>query len=32
LTAPCRFYEAEEWAAIQTRYGSMKVLQTLGKG
>lgn len=28
----CRFYDAEEWAAIQTRYGSMKVLQTLGKG
>jgi hypothetical protein len=28
----CRLYEAEEWAAIQRRYGSMKVLQTLGKG
>jgi len=28
----CRFYDSEEWAALQKRYGSMKVLQTLGKG
>jgi hypothetical protein len=28
----CRFYNGEEWAKIQTRYGSMKRLQTLGEG
>ena len=28
----CRFYDAEEWATIQRRYGSMAVLQTPGKG
>ena len=28
----CRFYDGEEWAKIQARYGSMKRLQTLGKG
>jgi len=28
----CRFYDGEEWAKIQARYGSMKVLQTMGKG
>jgi hypothetical protein len=28
----CRFYDPEEWAKIQRRYGSMKVLQTMGKG
>lgn len=26
----CRFYDGEEWAKIQARYGSMKRLQTLG--
>jgi hypothetical protein len=26
----CRFYDAEEWARIQARYGSMKLLQTMG--
>src|SRR5947208_2910984 len=28
----CRFYDGGEWAEIQARYGSMKVLQTMGKG
>jgi hypothetical protein len=28
----CRFYDGEEWGKIQARYGSMKRLQTLGKG
>jgi hypothetical protein len=28
----CRFHDGEEWAKIQTRYGSMKRLQTLGEG
>jgi hypothetical protein len=28
----CRFYDGEEWAKIQARYGSMKILQTMGKG
>jgi uncharacterized protein DUF1177 len=28
----CRFYDVEEWAALQKRHGSMKVLQTLGRG
>ena len=28
----CRFYDVEEWAAIGRRYGSMKVLQTMGAG
>lgn len=27
----CRFYDAEEWARIQARYGSMRALQTMGK-
>ena len=27
----CRFYAVEEWAVLQKRYGSMKVLQTLGR-
>jgi hypothetical protein len=27
----CRFYDAEEWPRIQARYGSMKVLQTMGR-
>lgn len=27
----CRFHDPEEWAAIQRRYGSMTVLQTLGR-
>jgi hypothetical protein len=27
----CRFYDLEEWTRIQARYGSMKVLQTMGK-
>lgn len=27
----CRFYDEAEWRAIQARYGSMKVLQTLGR-
>jgi hypothetical protein len=28
----CRFFDGEEWARIQARYGSMKRLQTLGEG
>jgi hypothetical protein len=28
----CRFYDGEEWQRIQRRYGSMKLLQTPGKG
>ena len=28
----CRFHDGEEWAKIQTRYGAMKRLQTLGEG
>jgi hypothetical protein len=28
----CRFYDGEEWTRIQARYGSMKVLQTMGRG
>src|SRR5262249_18300388 len=27
----CRFHDAAEWDAIQRRYGSMRVLQTLGR-
>jgi hypothetical protein len=27
----CRLYDAEEWEKIQRRYGSMKVLQTMGR-
>ncbi len=27
----CRFHDAEEWQAIQRRYGSMRVLQTMGR-
>lgn len=27
----CRFYDPEEWQAIQRRYGPMTVLQTLGR-
>jgi hypothetical protein len=27
----CRFHDAEEWEAIQRRYGSMRVLQTMGR-
>jgi hypothetical protein len=28
----CRFYDVEEWTRIQARYGSMTVLQTMGRG
>lgn len=27
----CRFHDPEEWAAIQRRYGSMRLLQTMGQ-
>ncbi|MBI4637173.1 MAG: DUF1177 domain-containing protein [Candidatus Rokubacteria bacterium] len=27
----CRFHDADEWEALQRRYGSMRVLQTLGR-
>jgi hypothetical protein len=27
----CRFHDAEEWEAIQRRYGSMRLLQTMGR-
>jgi len=28
----CHFHDAAEWEAIQRRYGSMQLLQTLGRG
>ncbi len=28
----CRFHDPAEWEAIQRRYGSMAILQTLGRG
>lgn len=27
----CRFHDADEWEAIQRRYGSMRLLQTMGR-